>query len=391
MTFAPQPVSTMRNGFLILLAGSFLFAVAHTQAPLYSPIRTSTACTDSLPAEWDFSTAIGWPTRSTRRPSLALVAFTQRCLDVVFFQVVLFILIVIYFASLMAIGCLLIPAGPRRSYFLPHWESSLQSCIRESSAGRRCNSSVSIIPWYFQCGMAGQYVLGPDLQPSAFGVLLVSSVAAFAYGRPVLAIVCTTLACLMHATYLLPAAMLTLGYVYLLCAKANRAPQMFLGVGSFAAVLPVIVETALAFVPTSPEIFSSAQRLLAEFRIPHHAQVRRWFDLVAGLQIAWIALAVILYRKTKLAALLGIPAALSFVLTLIQLACRARHWRCCSLGESRRCSCPSPRRRFSPGSSADCPTFAGCGLPGLPRCCLRSWAESSWRSIDSAISTMRAS
>ena len=34
-------------------------------------------------------------------------------------------------------------------------------------------------PWYFQAGLAGQYLLGPGLQPSAFGVLLIGSLAEF--------------------------------------------------------------------------------------------------------------------------------------------------------------------------------------------------------------------
>src|SRR6478609_4821094 len=42
-------------------------------------------------------------------------------------------------------------------------------------------------PWYLQAGLAAQYLLGPGLQPSAFGVLLVVSLAAYANGRPVLA------------------------------------------------------------------------------------------------------------------------------------------------------------------------------------------------------------
>ena len=39
-------------------------------------------------------------------------------------------------------------------------------------------------PWYLQAGLAAQYLLGPGLQPSAFGVLFVLSLAAYATGRP---------------------------------------------------------------------------------------------------------------------------------------------------------------------------------------------------------------
>ena len=51
-------------------------------------------------------------------------------------------------------------------------------------------------------------------------------------------------ACLLHATYLLPAAMLTLTYMYLLSREGKSRTAMLLGVGSLAAVLPIVVESA---------------------------------------------------------------------------------------------------------------------------------------------------
>ena len=42
-------------------------------------------------------------------------------------------------------------------------------------------------PWYLQAGVAGQYVLGPVLQPSAFVVLLVAAVCLLAAIRAMFA------------------------------------------------------------------------------------------------------------------------------------------------------------------------------------------------------------
>src|SRR5947209_4063362 len=68
-------------------------------------------------------------------------------------------------------------------------------------------------PWYLQAGVAGQYVLGGMLQPSVFGVLLVVAVCLFARDRPASAVVCVALAVAVHSTYLLPAGLLTLGFL----------------------------------------------------------------------------------------------------------------------------------------------------------------------------------
>src|SRR5207247_1663014 len=73
-------------------------------------------------------------------------------------------------------------------------------------------------PWYLQAGVAGQYLLGPGLQPSVFGVLLLAAVHAFLRGRPWLAIVCVALAADSHSTYLLTCA---LGFS--ICGSLSRS------------------------------------------------------------------------------------------------------------------------------------------------------------------------
>jgi hypothetical protein len=70
-------------------------------------------------------------------------------------------------------------------------------------------------PWFFQAGVAGQYILGFGLQPSVAGVFLVVSIAAYVKDHRWRAMVWASLAGILHGTYLLPAAMLILAYMFL--------------------------------------------------------------------------------------------------------------------------------------------------------------------------------
>jgi hypothetical protein len=168
-------------------------------------------------------------------------------------------------------------------------------------------------PWYFQCGVAGQYILGAGFQPSVFGVLLVASLAAFLKNRTILAITCAVGACALHFTYLLPTVLLGHGYLAAVHRASGRNAALRLAGLLTLGLLPVVAWNAVRFQPTDAATFAEAQRLLAEVRIPHHASVGRWFDPLAQLQIAWIGLTIVLVRRSPLAlVLLGalVPAAI---------------------------------------------------------------------------------
>jgi hypothetical protein len=178
-------------------------------------------------------------------------------------------------------------------------------------------------PWFLQAGLAGQYALGPGLQPSAFAVLLIAGLAAWANGRPYLAAVLGASACLVHPTYLLAAGLITLGYVHALAREGRPRVAGSLSVVSLVIVLPVIVYALATFTGTTPKVSGLADDILVTVRIPHHAVVSRWFDLVAGLQVAWIALGIALLRRTRLFVPLAVAAGLSAVLTLLQVIVEA--------------------------------------------------------------------
>src|SRR5262245_60325527 len=136
-------------------------------------------------------------------------------------------------------------------------------------------------PWYLQAGLAAQYLLGPGLQPSAFGVLLILSLAAYANERSVLAGGLAAAAAVMHSTYLLPAGLLVLGYLVDLVRDGQRTRAAACGALALAVVLPAIGYNLRTFLPENADLLNEAQRILAHERIPHHTSVKYWLDAVA--------------------------------------------------------------------------------------------------------------
>jgi hypothetical protein len=175
-------------------------------------------------------------------------------------------------------------------------------------------------PWFFQTGVAGQYILGAGLQPSVFGVLLVQSISTFLRDRPILAVTWSSLAAVMHSTYLLSAALFTLAYLYLLLRDKRIREAFFVGQWALLVVLPVLIYNLRTFVPSSPEIFAESQHLLAHFRIPHHTQVDRWLDAITWGQIGWIIAAMFLVRGSRLFVILFVSFVFSLALSLVQVS-----------------------------------------------------------------------
>jgi hypothetical protein len=174
-------------------------------------------------------------------------------------------------------------------------------------------------PWYLQAGLAAQYLLGPGLQPSAFGIFLIFSLTAFARGRPVLAAGLAAVAAVMHSTYLLPAGLLTVGYLVELLRTRHRIHALMAGALALAVVLPALAYDVWTFVPDDSGQLQEAQRILAEVRIPHHTVVGNWLDSVAVIQIVIMVAGLCALRRTRLFWPLTIPAVVSAVLSVVQV------------------------------------------------------------------------
>ena len=172
-------------------------------------------------------------------------------------------------------------------------------------------------PWYLQAGVAGQYLLGPGLQPSSFGVLLVTSLAAFVRGRPLLAAALAALSADAHATYLLPAALLTIGYATALVREQRIRDALTVCFLSLLIVAPSVAYIASHFAAFTQNS-AAAQSILANVRIPHHSQIARWLNWVAVIQILWIGLGLFLLRRTRIFVPLLVTTLGSVLLTSIQ-------------------------------------------------------------------------
>lgn len=296
-----------------------LFALAHGQAPeFYSNQHQyllhglAAAGVGHLGEDWLANTQDPTPVFTS------VVTTTYRLTGAFGLQAIYFLLLGVYFESTRRMIAAL-PGFPNRgpahvlfrTLFL-----AVHACLL-----RVASAALTGIdwPWYLQAGLAAQYLLGPGLQPSAFGVLLITSLAAYASGRPILAGGLAAAAAVIHSTYMLPAGLLTLGYLAGLWREGERWRALAAGLLALAVVTPTIVYTARTFVPDDAAQFRAAQHVLANVRIPHHTRVSHWLDAVAGAQIAVMIAGLFALRRTRLFLPLVVPAVLSAVLSVIQV------------------------------------------------------------------------
>ena len=309
--------AAVRQKIILFLLGTVLFAAAYTQAPLYYSNQNqyylhglAQAGGGFLSEDWLANTKDPTPIFSALVTVMAGVPWL--------FHVVYALLMGAYAAALVGIFAKLV--GP--SLAAGRWPVFFALLVAVHAAAARWLSFRLFgldYPWYFQAGLAGQYLLGGMLQPSCFGVLLVVASALFLWERAWWAAACVALAATIHSTYLLPGALLTLGFLGALCREGRTRQALTLGVVTLVLVLPVCAYVLLTFRPTSSDTFAAAQDILVNFRIPHHSRPDLWFDPIAFLQMAWIAVAIYLARQTRLLLILCIPFVLMLLLTALQV------------------------------------------------------------------------
>ncbi len=313
------PDDSRSNSWLPLVA-AVLFAVAHTQ-PIgfysnqnqYLLHGLAEAGYGDLGKDWLATTRDPTPVFS------AGVASGYRLAGVVPLHVEFFAVLLLYFLSLWELASRL----PRFPGTLGGQAVVAAGLVVIHAAIARAGSVWLVgtdYPWYFQAGVANQYLLGPGLQPSVFGVLLVTSLAAFSRGRSVAAGLLAAGACWFHSTYLLPAGLLVAGMLVSLALQGRMREAVRTGGFALLGVVPVIAYVLVQFAPSSPANFAEAQAIIAWQRIPHHADVNRWLDVVAGLQLAWIGLGILLLRGTPLFPVLAVAATVATLLAGLQLA-----------------------------------------------------------------------
>jgi hypothetical protein len=178
--------------------------------------------------------------------------------------------------------------------------------------------------YLFDGGVAGQRLLGSVFQPSIFGVLLLLSIYLYLQGKTAGAVVSLALAPVLHPTYLLSAAVVTLVYMGLeYYEKRQLLSPLTIGIGALLGVLPILVPTFLTFGGTDPGMTARARELLVDFRIPHHASITEWFDGSVIIKIVFILLGIYLTRKTRLFHFLCWPFFIAILGTSVQFITRS--------------------------------------------------------------------
>jgi hypothetical protein len=307
-----------RAAFFLLW--SLVFGLAYTQAPLYYSNQNqyflhglADAGLGFLKDDWLANTKDPTPVFSF------LVSLTYRYLGENFFYVYYLLVLGVYFTSVTGIVRAL-DGGKSAVLTLPSFLVIFvlihSGCVRLLSA-RLLGVDY---PWYFQAGLAGQYVLGPSFQPSAFGVLLLLSICLFLKDRPLLAAMCSAFSAVMHSTYLLPAGIITLSYLYVLAREGRKRDVLFSSIIAAGIVAPVVAYNLANFAPTSPSVFHQAENILVDFRIPHHCLIERWLDWIAVGQLVWMLLGAWLVRGTRLFPIMCISLLVGLALTGIQAA-----------------------------------------------------------------------
>jgi hypothetical protein len=304
---------------LFFLFWTAVFGVAYTQAPLYYSNQNQYFLHGLAAAGHGFLDQ-DW-LANTRDPTFVFsagVALTYGHLSENLFLLYYVLLQGLYFYSLVGIFSLL--TGIQRSSLAGLCFMAV-FVVAHAGLLRLISARVTGLdyPWFLQCGLAGQYILGFGLQPSVFGVFLVTSIHSFLRGRPYRAATWASAGAAVHGTYLLGAAMIVLAYMLVLTRAGSVRRALGVGLLSLAIVTPVLIYNGIAFAPSDREDFARAQDILVHFRLPHHAVVERWLDGLALAQIGWMIVAIILVRRSALFSIMLVVFLLSLLLTLLQV------------------------------------------------------------------------
>lgn len=301
------------------LIATVAFALTYTQAPLYYSNQQqyflhglAVAGHGQLDQDWLANTTDPAPVFS------AIVRVTVGSLDESLFYVYYALVQSVYFLSLWGIFRVV-----SEGWRTPAREVAfLLILLTVHSAAIRVASTYLLgtdYPFYLQSGVAGQYLLGPVFQPSTFGVLLLASLWAYLTERRFLAVTLAALAAVSHATYLLLAGIFVLSYLVTWTTQGRGRLSVLLGLWALLLVIPTLTYSWTRFYPEATEMARQARQILVEYRIPHHASPRRWFDVVAAIQIGWMLVGIALARGTRLFPVLAMIFGLGTVLTLIQI------------------------------------------------------------------------
>lgn len=296
-----------------------LFCLLYTQAPLYYSNQNQyflhgfrQAGMGLLQEDWLANTLDPTPIFSS------LVAFNLQWAGPAFFYLIYACIMGAYVLT----GGLIFRQQNHGQFNLKQWACFFGLfCLLHSAILRWLSFRIlgNDYPWYFQCGVAGQYLLGGMFQPSTFGTLALLGIAFYSQSRPWVGTILVCLAGILHSTYLLAGAFIILGFQADLAWKKQWRKAITLGLFALALVMPSVIYVSQTFKPTDPDEFKKAQEFLVHFRLPHHCLPGLWIDWVSSMQIGWMVLAIAICRGTSLGIILGVTFSLGAILTLAQV------------------------------------------------------------------------
>lgn len=303
--------------FLLL---AIVFGISYTQFPLYYSSQNqyffqglARSGFGFLRNDWLAQTADSWPVFSL------LVQLTYRYLDERVFYFYHLLLAGTYVYSIIGIALPLFSTNHSSSIRLTYL--AFMTVLHAPIFGYLSTNVLGFnVGGQLLSGVALQQVLGPMLQPSAFGVLLLLSIHLFLRGKPVLSIASSSFAAVINPTYLLSAGVLTLSFMVIMLRRGERVTKpLRLGVYAFVFILPVLVYVYAVFGPTSPDVWTQAQDILVHFRMPHHAVPHRWLGPMVYVKIAVTLTAVYLVRRTELFWIILLSFGAAVALTVAQI------------------------------------------------------------------------
>jgi hypothetical protein len=301
---------------------SLLFAAAYTQSPLYTSNQNqyllrgmAAAGVGFLSQDWLVSIPDTVPVFNS------LVEWTYRIFNSGFiFYIYYALLMGVYLFSLLGIASRLFDVQQNRTR---RWLFMALFITAHSAAIRYAFTLVRSSNWAYilEDGFAGQRMLGPVFEPSVFAVFLALSVYLYVQRRPIWAVLSAALAATIHPTYLLLAGLLTAGYLLGIYLEERKLKKpILIGILALAAVSPILIYSIANFWGSSPEAAAAAQKILVDFRIPHHADISQWFGKTDAVKILIILAGLLLVRRSRLFPVMLFVSLGSAAMILVQVA-----------------------------------------------------------------------
>lgn len=312
-----QSVAAWWAGFLLL---AVVFGLSHGQFPLYYFVQNqhffhglTRAGVGLLRSDWLAGTADVWPVFSV------LVDLTYRYVGERTFYAYYILLMGVYIYSLLGIAGLVCGIRSSRAKVLACL--TLITIIHTPVFGYL---TTLVLGWNAMPvlveGVASQRILYDMLQPSAFGSFLLLSIYLFLRGKLFPAIISSAVAAAFHPVYILIGAALNASYLIVMRSRGDdRATITKAAVSSAVLLLPMALYMIAAFFPTSLALWTEAQSVLVNFRIPRHALVSRWLDGLVWPRVAIVIVGIFLARGTALATVMLLLFVVAVGLTIVQV------------------------------------------------------------------------